>query len=110
MEDTHKRKLTRKVIDTPNGDIVTGDLAMGPWAKGRPNVVVESGVLADFKEQANNITVHSECELWGEEDSGSRIIHCLDFILRRIIQFNAVLGLWCVRLKIRFDTNCPSCI
>lgn len=69
MEDTHKRKLTRKVIDTPNGDNVTGDSAMGPWAKGCPNGV-----------------------------------------LRRITQLNAVFGLWCVRLKLRFDTNCPSCI
>lgn len=98
MEDTHKRKLTRKVIDTRNGDNVARDSAMGPWAKGCPNGVVESGVFADLKEQANSITVHSECELWGEEDSGSTTIHCLDFILRRITQFNAVFGLWCVRL------------
>ena len=62
MEDTHMRKLTRKVMDTPNGGNVTGDSAMGPWAKGYPNGVVESGVFADFKEQANDITVHSESE------------------------------------------------
>lgn len=110
MEDTHKRKLTRKVIDTLNGDGVTGDSAIGPWAKGCPNGVVESGAFADFKEQADNITVHSESEFWGGKDSGFTIIHCLDFILRPITQFNAVFGLWCVRLKIRFDTNCPSCI
>lgn len=65
MEDTHKRKLTRKVINTPSGDIVTGDSATGPWAKGCPNGVVESGVFADFKEQASNITVHSESEILG---------------------------------------------
>lgn len=43
------------------------DPAMGPWAKGCPNGVVESGVFADLKEQANHITVHSLCRRCGGE-------------------------------------------
>ena len=40
---------------------------MGPWAKGCPNGAVESGVFADLKEKAYDITMHSLCRRCGGE-------------------------------------------